>query len=373
MKPDTTRHEFWKLTVLLVATGFTCVFLLETGVRAIFAAKVGPHVMFYGIAPSAEERNVMVHGNIVQGRYSKYMPHETRLDTDVMGMSYEVVMNRHGFRGKDYSYEKPPGVIRVVTLGASSTFGYHSRDNETYPSMMEGFLNMDCDAQKFEVINLGIPHLDSRQILALLQDEAFRLSPDVVTLYEGVNDSGGGNWRAPNSPSLSQKLKTFIRKHFLTAKLIRDLLDREKQYTAATTQSERNNVSVEFLANLQLILNAARSRNITLVVATQQAKSSLFGTETIRGVTYAHEVKTIRSMLSEHGKVGQAEGILLIHSELMDLMRRWASENSVPLVDVIEALDQRRDTLMSWVHLSPEGNKIAARAFADQILKTHCR
>src|SRR5262249_13086620 len=84
-----------------------------------------------------------------------------------------------------------PGVTRVVTLGASSTFGFSDRDDETYPYYLEQFLNHDAHGKRFEVINLGIPHLKSDQIAALFEQEALPLRPDVVTFYEGINDSWG--------------------------------------------------------------------------------------------------------------------------------------------------------------------------------------
>ena len=41
-------------------------------------------------------------------------------------------------------------------------------------------------------------------------------------------------------------------------------------------------------------------------------------------------------------------------------------------VDGIAALDEDRSVLLSWVHLSPEGNEKLARAFADPILQESC-
>ena len=80
--------------------------------------------------------------------------------------------------------------MRVLALGASSTFGYYSRDDQTYPFLLERELEARCrDRQRYEVINLGIPHLDSPSIAALFQSEGAVLDPDVVTFYEGVNDT----------------------------------------------------------------------------------------------------------------------------------------------------------------------------------------
>ena len=59
-------------------------------------------------------------------------------------------------------------------------------------------------------------------------------------------------------------------------------------------------------------------------------------------------------------------------AELMRAMRTWSVERHVPLVDVVHALDLRRDVLVSWVHLTPEGNEMIAEAFVPTILSLTC-
>jgi len=57
-------------------------------------------------------------------------------------------INSHGFRGKEFSIAKPDDVIRVLTLGASSTFGFFNKDDETYPYLLEQRLNKLCHGPK---------------------------------------------------------------------------------------------------------------------------------------------------------------------------------------------------------------------------------
>jgi hypothetical protein len=47
----------------------------------------------------------------------------------------------------------------------------------------------------------------------------------------------------------------------------------------------------------------------------------------------------------------------------------WCGANHVPFVDVIAAMDERRDCLVSWVHLDAQGNRIVAGALAREILR----
>jgi hypothetical protein len=58
-----------------------------------------------------------------------------------------------------------------------------------------------------------------------------------------------------------------------------------------------------------------------------------------------------------------------VHKDLMDEQRKWAITNSVPYVDVIQAMDLNRQNLVTWVHLNSAGNRIVASALANEILK----
>lgn len=184
-----------------VVMGLVSLLVLEVGFRAVLAFRVGPSVLYYGtrfqrqnVPAQTDNHTVMQHGNLQQG-YTKFFPHELKVDHDpVTNETFRISINSRGFRGGEIDETKKPGVTRIVTLGSSSTFGYYDRDNETYPYYLEQKLNKDSAATgRFEVINLGIPHLHSEEILALFYAEVIPLHPDVVTFYEGVNDAARGN------------------------------------------------------------------------------------------------------------------------------------------------------------------------------------
>jgi hypothetical protein len=189
------RMTFYVVTLLV------SFLVLEAGFRAVVAFRVGPSVLYYGtsfqrqnVPAKSDNHTVMKHGNYQQG-YTKFFPNELKVDHDpTTNETFRVSINSRGFRGGEFDETKKPGVTRIVTLGSSSTFGYYDRDNETYPYYLEQKLNKTLGPKgKAEVINLGIPHLRSEEILALFYAEAIPLHPDVITFYEGVNDAARGN------------------------------------------------------------------------------------------------------------------------------------------------------------------------------------
>ena len=84
-------------------------------------------------------------------------------------------------------------------------------------------------------------------------------------------------------------------------------------------------------------------------------------------------MEAVHNRIRNGAKLSVNELFLLTHNELMKELDAWASTNAVPTVDVIAALDHRRDLLTSWVHLSPEGNQIVAEVFVDEIIKQVCK
>ena len=142
--------------------------VIEVGLRSLFAFKAGPKVLLYGsesynndtAVKGAVRKQLAIeeHGRFghhwgavnryrdvtqkfpstVGGTtdYYKYMP-RSNLTFKVKGSSdprsddksYQTTLNNYGFRGSDFEIEKPEGTFRILTLGASSTFGYSSKDN----------------------------------------------------------------------------------------------------------------------------------------------------------------------------------------------------------------------------------------------------
>jgi lysophospholipase L1-like esterase len=325
-----------------------------------------------------DKHTVSAHDNEI-GNYSKYYPKQIRYDYDKeTGERFQVSINNRGFRGGEYRNEKRAGVVRVLTLGASSTFGYHNRDDETYPYYLEKVLNTHpCSASvTFEVINLGIPHLRSENILSLFLTEGLLLDPDVVTFYEGVNDTRveTGVLGTMQRMAVSRRVFQAMRDHFLSVKFVDSFLDSAvRRYTSDQVARHIQGKSEHFLGNLSKLREETRKRGILLIVATQQAKSNVIDRQGIRGITYQEEADRIRADLLRQGDIGRDELFFVTHQVLMKDLRSWATINQVPLADIIQVMDQRRDHLLSWVHLTPAGNRMIADVLAERILSHICQ
>lgn len=93
--------------------------------------------------------------------------------------------NSLGFRGPERGAAKPAGVVRVVCLGGSNTFGAKVNDDQTYPAFLESALNARFRG-RFEVWNAGLSAAVMRQNVAQAEDILARYDPDVL-IFQSLN------------------------------------------------------------------------------------------------------------------------------------------------------------------------------------------
>ena len=386
-KPST--RSAGRKVFLITILGLLVLLVTEFGARIIFSVVAGPRVMLYGTPWHRLEstrplaRTDMLHNNQMAG-YTKYFPNEKKRDRNpVTREVFDVSINGQGFRGADFELEKAPGTVRVVTLGASSTFGYHNRDDETYPYYLEQNLNSRNKALRFEVINLAIPNLTTEQILALFIAEALPLEPDVVTFYEGVNDAADMELQEidqKNMHALEQTLREKIasisilrtvyrgaRERILLLALVDSLIKSEVLWTVSQEYYAKHIAGKKerFLSNVSAINDLCSAQGILFIVIKQQARSTLI--DEMAGLTYEDEVEIVLRMLDEGEPIGYFGLSFLTHKLLTDALETWANRNDVPLVDVIELLNERRELVWTWVHLHPEANLMIAEELAETI------
>jgi hypothetical protein len=101
--------------------------------------------------------------------------------------TWEFVTNSKGLRDtREFAYEKPAGVLRVLALGDSHTQGYEVRQDGTYAAALERWLA--ARGVRAEVLNAGVSGYSNAEALAFLEHEGYKYQPDVVVLGFYAND-----------------------------------------------------------------------------------------------------------------------------------------------------------------------------------------
>jgi lysophospholipase L1-like esterase len=159
---------------LLLVVSLAALLLAEFAVRAFMKDEMVLFARYHTDADYGEFTLRRIRPNSVF--------HHTSVDG-----SWKFETNAQGFRNReDFSYTKPPGVVRVLTLGDSHTQGYEARQDYTYSASIERYL--EARGYKAQVLNTGVSGFSTAEALAFLENEGIKYEPDVVVLGFYAND-----------------------------------------------------------------------------------------------------------------------------------------------------------------------------------------
>ena len=138
--------------------------------------------------------------------------------------------NADGYRGKAVPLERRPGVLRVLCMGGSTTYGWAvPAPGQAYPAVLEDLLRTKLPAgyTDVEVINGGLPYGTSAEMFTHYHFKYHYYRPDLVVINEGGNDAQGytlpyyhpdnSNWRQPliNLRPLPKRARWLAKSRFM--------------------------------------------------------------------------------------------------------------------------------------------------------------
>jgi lysophospholipase L1-like esterase len=101
-------------------------------------------------------------------------------NTQVVFKGATFSVNATGFRGKNYAYEKPKDVFRILTIGASILIGVGVNDEERFVALIEKELNDVGFSKRIEVVDLSIPGSTLGNRVHVLENEGRKYRPDMI-------------------------------------------------------------------------------------------------------------------------------------------------------------------------------------------------
>ncbi len=110
-----------------------------------------------------------------------------------------IEINSAGFRDREHTLLKPPGVIRVAVLGDSYIEAFQVPSESMFGSVLEEQLNAEAKtsglAETFEVLSFGVSGYSTAQELLALRHHVWQFDPDIVLLAFLPANDVRGNWR----------------------------------------------------------------------------------------------------------------------------------------------------------------------------------
>ena len=113
--------------------------------------------------------------------------HESNI-TELIPYKNNLSFNSHGFRGVEFSSEKPSDVYRIFMVGGSTILGAETTNDTTMPSILQKMFDEKNLDFKIEVINAGVGGGNTKSELALIKSKIINYNPDLVIMYDGWND-----------------------------------------------------------------------------------------------------------------------------------------------------------------------------------------
>ncbi len=268
------------------------------------------------------------------------------------GAAQQISHNSLGFRGRETTWEKPPGTFRIVTMGGSSVYGQsESKDDAVWSARLEEHLRTALPGRKIEVINGGCSGWSTFEMLINLELRMTDFDPDLVIVYEAINDMrcalytlGGEvkhdntHWRQTfpvDRPSKLEKLFEKSRAYLVWRRYMTDYITERKDLAYyAIVNSDPKNPNwyqhdpnaipalgfTNYRRNLENILTVAEKHGARVAIATQALA---------------------RWHLDEHGSRAVQ---LAAFDRIQDIQREVARERSATLIEsarVIEAALER--------------------------------
>ena len=269
----------------------------------------------------------------------------------------EIRTNSLGMRAdREYAWDKPAGVQRIVGLGDSFTIGYEVEVEDCYLSRLEKGLH---DAGRpVEVLNLGVSGFGTAEELILLQQRGLKFHPDVVIVGYFDNDIGD------NTRSRLYALEggALVRKadSYLPAVGLQDFLFSFRAY--------------RYLAENSHLMCFVREGASEIVQKRMRKKSA-----EVQAMTHDDEAKVTAALLDEVCRVTEEAGakfyVLVIPSPdntsnfPQQFLKRVGPANIVDMRPI--QAEPRKTTPLYWEksdgHWNPAGHKLAAEALTQRI------
>jgi hypothetical protein len=272
-------------------------------------------------------------------------------------------MNSLGFRGGELRV----GRERILCIGASETFGMYEPEGLEFPRQLETELNRRARAERFEVVNAGLPGQSlsgfARRAAAVVREVQPRIaviypSPALYIQPPPENYTAGP---ARRDPLFQPRIVSGLSARFgeVAPEAVQTGLRRLAIWALTRGATVRNRVPEEnvrrFRRDLARLLDLLAGERVRVVLATHCTR---FGASvTARDTPTLVAWRTLYPTLEE-------SGFLDMESRMNAVVRGEAASRGLILVDAAPWLDGP-ENFVEFEHFTATGAGALARALAD--------
>jgi lysophospholipase L1-like esterase len=288
-----------------------------------------------------------------EGRY----PLRLRPGGDGHLMESRIVINQHGFRGRELD-EYAVDAYRIVALGESTTFGCTLLpEDKPWPELLEKLIRERLRPHRpVHVINAGVPAYTLADNVRRFEAELLPLRPDLIISYHGYN--GFSLLRSAVPPIAGDHPSTYQRRPLvLLAQLEHRLHQRSlrnpSQAPRPTTADRQSLLETDYAARYRDLIRLAETAGAQLALCTfAMAVDGQSATDLLE--FYRPAFPAVRWQVAANEA----------HSSLLQELQR--EHPHIVRIDTGPALDGQHEHYIDLVHLTQEGReRLAESIFND--------
>lgn len=264
---------------------------------------------------------------------------------------------------------------KILILGGSSVYGAEVPDNLTIASILAKKLKTDRAQERYFILSAGVTSANSAQELERLKYELERgLRPDIVIIYDGVNDVTEGIYFGdPDGVMFSynkrNKIKELIKKIFplnvyryfqkkseaATKRKVPDYMENMKLLESLAYRTKDN-----YKNNILRINEMAAIYNFKLIVILQP---NIYSLDKLNNREYISEIEKI----VDH-KTPKIREAFLIGYPLLKKVISEIKANGIAAYDISQIFNSvNADIYLDYCHVNSVGNRIIAE-FMEKII-----
>jgi lysophospholipase L1-like esterase len=288
------------------------------------------------------------------------------------GFLYDIRINSLGFRGRDLALDKAKkqNHIRIWAIGGSTTFDIYARNNEeTWPSLLETYLQKEHSHLKFEVINAGVPGEIYWGSIKDFEKHYRDIRPDFVILYHGPNDLrqvSSTPLQNPDAHNSNQIGPTESWIHLLLSNqewaLIRVLRRTLQPMQPVQPHWENRSVTPHMIKDLEgrvnQMLKAAQQRRVKPILATHALRAQVGDSGDVARIRVAESAQHLQLM---------PEQVISGFAAYNKMMKKIAQKRNLPLADIRSVINDDPKNWGDATHFRLKGSERTAQEFFSTI------
>lgn len=342
------------LYVILVL--LTALATLEVGVRVLNRIRLGRWVASDPEAAAANSRLYVGHAWLGQ------IPLP---GAQVVAGGRRININSFGYRGREFSLTKPPGVLRIACIGGSTTFDVKVSDDEhAWPARLETLLRERGGPANVEVINAGTNGYALPLTIIDLALRTLDVQPDWVLCYPGVNDLAYSD-RSSHQAGCSHEAIVLpgptppFWKAVLPYSELYNEIDSRIRYARQVRWGNWAGAPIERHDEMPPAALAAFERNLTTLAGICRAHGARLVLTTVRTAYSPDQPPKVQQRLAKGDLMDHPHLSLAGHysgyREINRLIRAAAERHGLLLLDQSAELPSGEEHFADSVHFSDEG------------------